>query len=235
MSKKPGFAVEVLEFSEIHTLPGTWGRERYRELLERLDFDDIEDVADADLADMATMAAQDKGVRFAADQVLVLVFGDALSAGVRQNLIEDLKDEKPWDHFADLDRQAGVFETVDFLQRAFPREFGIPDAARVLVRVTAASKQSAVWLQERPKASLLLRLLADAMGEQSTLRRLFEEQLDSTKFPEADSLIWLVSKTDDRLDQEPATCEFEIHSSLQWLGPLRDVRGETASDAEPDD
>jgi hypothetical protein len=235
MTTKHGFTVEVLDFAEVHTLPGTWSNERYREILDRFDYDDVASIAESDLADMAAMAAQDMGVKDAADRVLSFVFGDSMSAGVRQNLVDDLTDDRPWEQFADLERQAGIFETVDFLQKAFPSHFGIPDAARVRVRVTANGKQPTEWLRAGPKASLLLRLLADAMDARATLRRLYADQLESTPFPEADSICWVVSKTDDQLESVPTSCSVEVHSSLQWLGPLRDSSGQHASDAEPDD
>jgi hypothetical protein len=165
MTTKHGFTVEVLDFEEIHSLPGTWTSERYRTLLDLMDFDDVGSIPDADLAEMAAMAAQDKGQRDAADRVLTLVFGDRMAAGVRQNLIDDLIDDRPWEQFADLDRQAGIFEAVEFLQRAFSGAFGIPDAARVRVRIAANGKHECDWLREGPKASLLLRLLAAAMDE----------------------------------------------------------------------
>lgn len=235
MTGKSGFTIEMIEFAEVHALPGAWDSPRYREILDRLDCDDVRDIAEADLADMAAMAAQDEGIRSTADQVLSLVFGDAMSAGVRQNLIDDLTDERPWEQFVDLDRQAGIFEAVEFLQRAFPTDFGIPDAARVRVRVTANGKRAIEWLRAGPEASLLLRLLADTMDEKSTLRRLYAEQLESASFPEAKAIVWRVSKTEDRLDSEPASCTLEIHSSLQWLGPMRDIEGQHTSCAEPDD
>lgn len=235
MTATHGFTVEVLEFDEIHTLPGSWTSERYREILDRLDFDNIDSIAESDLAEMAAMAAQDEGLRNASDQVLSLVFGNSMSPGVRQNLIDDLPGERPWELFAELSQQAGIFEAVEFLQRAFPSEFGIPDAARIRVRVTGRGKQATDWLREGPNASLLLRLLADAMDDRSTLRRLYADKLQSPPFPEADSIVWHVAKIDDRVEDSPAFCVFEVYSSLQWLGPLRDADGETLSDAEPDD
>jgi hypothetical protein len=235
VTNHPDFTIEVLEFSEVHTLPGTWDSQSYRSILEELDYDEIADIAESDLPEMAAMAAQDAGQRKAADRVLSFVFGDAMSAGVRQNLIDDLTDERPWEQFADLELQAGIFEAVEFLQRAFPTDFGIPDAARVRVRLTAKGKHPIEWLRDGPEPSLLLRLLADAMDEEATLRRLYADQLESKSFPEAAAILWRVSKTEDDLDREPACCVLEVHSSLQWLGPLREADGEHHSFAEPDD
>lgn len=234
MTTKHGFTVEVLEFEEVHTLPATWTSERYRGLLDLLDFDEGDSVADSDLPEMAAMAAQDTGQREAADRVLSFVFGERLSAGVRQNLIDDLTDDRPWEQFADLDCQSRIFETVEFLQKAFSGEFGIPDAARVRIRIIANGKHECDWLREGPKASLLLRLLAAAMDDRATLRRLYAEQVEGTKFPEAAAIVWLSTRHDEVENDSNYSCEVDAYSSLQWFSPLRDSEGEHASDAEPD-
>lgn len=234
MTKHNGFTIEVLEFEEIHTLPGTWTSERYRQLLELFDFDEGDSIADSELADMAAMAAQDAGQREAAERILSFVFGERMSAGVRQNLVDDLTDDRPWEQFADLDRQAGIFETVELLQKAFPAEYGIPDAARARVRLTAHGKHETEWLREGPAPSLLVRLLAAAMDDRATLRRLYEEQLESAPFPEAAAILWIASKSGEAQNGADMTVEMDVYSSLQWFGPLRDSEGVHTSDAEPD-
>ncbi len=234
MTTKHGFTVEVLEFEEVHTLPATWTSERYRALLDLLDFDDGDSTPDSDLAEMAAMAAQDTGQREATNRVLSFVFGDRLSAGVRQNLIDDLTEDRPWEQFADLDCQARIFETVEFLQKTFSGEFGIPDAARVRVRLTANGKHECDWLREGPKASLLLRLLAAAMDDLATLRRLYAEQVEGMKFPEAAAIIWISERHSEIENGSTYSCEVDAYSSLQWFSPLRDSEGEYVSDAEPD-
>lgn len=235
MTKKSGFVLEVLGFGEVHTLPGTWGSDRYRALLDLFDYDDIASIDEPDLPEMSAMAAQDKGLREAADRVLFLVFGESMGSGVRQNLIDDLTDDRPWEQFADIGRQAGIFETVEFLQKAFPSEFGIPDAVRATIRVTAAGKREKDWLREGPSAALLLRLLAAAMDERAALRRLYADQLEGASFPDAAGIIWSVAMVEDELEETSASCVLEVHSSLQWLGPLAGSSGEYTSDAEPDD
>lgn len=234
MAGAKGFTTEVLDFEEIHTLIGTWSADRHRALLEWLDFEGADALPEAELSDMAAMAAQDLGIREASDRVLEFVFGERMSAGVRQNLVDDLTDDRPWEQFADLNRQAGIFEAVDLLQRAFPSEFGIPDAARVRVRLTAHGKHEAEWLRAGPPASLLLRLLASAMDERATLRRLYGEQLAGSAFPEADSIVWATVVVDEEDGASTHRRDLDVYSSLQWLGPLRESEGVHASDPEPD-
>ncbi len=235
MTKTNGLRVEVADFEEIHTLGSAWSSQAYRELLDRLDFEDADALPDSDLEEMAAMAAQDAGIRDASDCVLEYVFGTRMSSGVRQNLIDDLTEDRPWEHLADLDKQAGIFESVEFLQRAFPSEFGIPDAARVRVRLSAAGKHEAEWLRAGPTPSLLVRMLAVAMDERATLVRLFADQLAGSTFPEAGSIVWATTLIEEEDDTSTHRRDLDVYSSLQWLDPLRDRDGEyDASDAEPD-
>lgn len=57
MTPKHPFTIEVLEFTEVHSLPDTWGSNRYREILVRFEYDEIGAIAEVDLAEMAAMAA----------------------------------------------------------------------------------------------------------------------------------------------------------------------------------
>jgi CBS domain-containing protein len=180
-------------------LPDAWNAESDREILDRFGFEDISAIAESDLPEMAAMAAQDQGIRATADAALSIVFGTSMPDGVRQNLINDLGDERPWEQFADLDRQAGIFKTITFLQRAFPTAFGIPDAARVRLRATTHGAEVSAWLREGPSPALVLRWLAEAMDEGAILRRLYAEQLTSTSFPDAPAIAWSIVSTEDRL------------------------------------
>jgi hypothetical protein len=157
-----------------------------------------------------------------------------MSSGVRQNLVDDLTDERPWEQFADLDRQSRIFSTVEFLQKAFPAEFGIPDAARVRVRIQTAGTDAIRWLRDGLPPTLVLRLLADAMDEDAVLRRLYEEKLAAPPFPEAAAILWRCTVLESDWVARPITCDLEVESSLQWLGPLQGQRGVHESHARPD-
>ena len=121
--------------------------------------------------------------------------------------------------FADLSQQAGIFEAIVLLQRAFPRSFGNPDAVSLLLHVETSSKSAGDWLDASPTdPGLLLRILAAGMDDHAVLRRLFEEPLAADQFPDAASILWSAERRDAVL---PAR-HFELISSHQWLDPLGD-------------
>ncbi len=215
------FLLRIEDWAEVHELPGSWPPERLREILRRVEFDDP--VADADVLEMVQMALQDLQPRPAAELVLEVVFGDRMSSGVRQNLVDDLEDDRPWEQFARVDKQAGIFEAMVLLQKAFPRRYGIPDAVRVHLHLQATDAATGAWLRAGPPAALLVRLLAGGMPQDAMLNRLYAEELKSEHFPDATHILWRISAVDGSGPEEAATHTCDVYSSWQWLAPLEHV------------
>lgn len=200
---------------EIHERAESWSAERLQRLLEELE---IDGVASMDAREMAILALQDLDVGNASDAALRVVFSGALRAGVRQNLVSELRADRPWEEFADLFAQAGIFDACVLMQEAFPREFGKPDAVAVRTRVSSGSATARAWLNHRPPA-LLLRILAAGFSERSVLHRFFEESIASDSFPEAASILWTVECSEGT----DSSHEFLLISSHQWFDLLEDV------------
>jgi hypothetical protein len=230
---KERFRLTVEDWQEVHRLPGSWPVERLRAVLEQAEFDD--EVEDADVLDMAVLVLQDLDVQEAGELVLEVVFGDQMSPGVRQNLVDDLEDDRPWEQFASVALQSGIFEAMVLLQQVFPNRYGIPDAVCLRLRVEALDKAAATYLEECSGTdgaglkSLLLRLLAGGMPEEAVLNRLYADELRSDRMPEAAHLLWILQGPVDAPDSQSGTSTFEIHSSWQWLGPLEEVESWEAS------
>lgn len=212
------FSVRLLSFEEIHELPDSWPTARLQRLLELLE---VEDVSDADAMEMVLMALQDSDPEDAAEKVLEAVFGDTMRAGVRHNLAHDLTGTRPWEEFAELGSQAGIFESCVLLQRAFPRSFEKPDAIAIRIDVDTASKTGAGWIESpSPDPGLVLRLLAPGMGEHAILHRLFGDALAGPSFPEAAGIVWRTAHLGPR--------ELQVVSSVQFFGGLEDADAWTA-------
>lgn len=214
------FRVTVEQWAEIHQLPDSWPAARLREVLERADFDDAVD--DADLLDMAVLALQDLDVQDAGELVLEVVFGQKMSAGVRQNLVDDLDDDRPWEQFASIGLQAGIFEAMVLLQQVFPNRYGIPDALRLEISLQALDRTAAGYLAAGSGIHpLVLRLLASGMPDNAVLNRLYSSELKSDEFAEAADILWQVEQVSS--DAESATMRCVVYSSWQWLAPLEDL------------
>lgn len=226
------FTVRIDEWREIHALPGSWDIDQLRTLLQEAEFDD--QVDDGDVEEMALMALQDLGVREASDLVLRQVFGGRMSAGVRQNLVSELEEDRPWEQFADVATQADIFRAVTLLQKAFPNAFGTPDAVRLRVTVRASDAETSGWLSEGPEAGLIARLLAGGMSEGAVLRRLYEDELAGKRFDVAQHILWRVALLEPASAALPVSAPIEVISSHQWLDPLEHA-GEWVCRAWPDE
>lgn len=207
---------DVLGYREIHELPGDWGPEPLLRLLADLEVDP-EGTAEADLPDLALMALGDLESDEAAAAVLRIVFGETMGAGVRTNLAADLEDDRPWENFADLARQKGIFTACVLLQRAFPRQYGKPDAAWAEVSFRAPTEAAAIHLAAAP-AAVILRALTPGFGSRSIVARLYDAGLSGGPFPEAEQILW---RREVRVDpDDPCRVLAEIYGAQSFLGAL---------------
>ena len=230
------FDVSVSSFQKIHDMPGTWTDDDYRQLLTQLEFDELDDVASADLLDMAMMALQDLEPAEAADAVLAYKLDDSISAGARQNIIYDLIDEQRlWEEFSNIKMHAAIFAVVVLLQKTFPASYVKPDMVHLVLDVNAATPEADKLLSKKPEAAFVARMLADAMSENSILERLFDEQLISHSFPEAEGIIWS-AEFSDQSQAERASARLTIYSSAHWLNAMEsisDFQSSAYNDTDP--
>ncbi|NNE08581.1 MAG: hypothetical protein HKN20_08470 [Gemmatimonadetes bacterium] len=221
------FQVECVHWAQVRALPSGWTPARLMPLLDSLE---VEGVEESDALEMTLMALQDRDLDEAADCVLQAVFGDTMRRGVRENLSHEIQEDRPWEDFAELSQQAGIFDAVVLLQQAFPLRIAKPGAVSITVRVQTASGAGRSWLDaDTVDAALLLRILAAGMDDRAMLRRVFDDALAGSRFPEAGGILWHVS----RGPSEGTACEFTIVSSHPWFDPLEDTESWTAQ-AWPD-
>ena len=210
---------EVLSCREVHELPGQWQPESLRALLAQLEID-FEGASDADLLDLVLMGLGDLEPDEAGVAVLQAVFGDSMGSGVRRNLASDLEEDRPWEDFADLSRQAGIFTTTVLLQKAFPRNFGKPDATRAEVAFGLPAPEDAAILVKAP-AAVILRALAPGLGTRSIVSRIYAEGLRGGGFPEAEHILW---QREMRIDpRDPRRVLGVFHGAQSFLGALDDA------------
>ena len=210
---------EVLAYHEIHELPGDWAPEALRSLLADLEVE-TDDVAAADLLDLALMAVGDLDPHEAGVAVLRTVFGERMSAGVRSNLASDLQEDRPWEEFADLSCQSGIFTATVLLQKALPKLYGVPDASRAEIALRATTAEDAELVAKLP-SSQLLRALAPGLGTHSIVTRLFEDGLRGGPFPEAESILW--RREPHRVPDDPRLTSLTVIGAHCFLAGLKDA------------
>ena len=218
---KPQFQVYVSSVREIQDMPGTWQDADYRALLGQLEVEDIEDVAGSDLLDMVLMALQDLETDDAADAVLAYKLGGDLSKGARRNIVDDLlEQQRPWEDTADIRLHARIFAAAVLLQKAWPKTFSRPDMIQLVLEVEARTAEAVKLLTQPPQAAFVTRMLADAMDDHSILERLFDEQLASHHFAEAEGIVWLAQVDEGATDRART---LTIYSSEHWLESMRSI------------
>ena len=211
------FQAQLLSWKQVHALPDGWPVGQLHFLLALLD---VDGVSDEEALDMAVLALQDRDHDEAAELVLETVFRESMRPGLRRSLSHDLTDERPWEDFADIEQQAGIFNAIVLLQQAFPNEYDVPDAVSVVVRLDTASEKGRAWLgAPEPDPALMVRILADGMDDHAVLKRLFAESLRGSRFEEARSILWHLSRT----AAIETAFDFTLVSSHQWFDPLKNL------------
>ena len=215
------YQVEVLGLNEINELPEAWPNADFLKILNLIEYDDVASIAPEELKDMTAMALSDLEPEEAAVKVLELRFGDQLTKGQRQHLSEELKEERLWEEYAKISDHEELFNVGCLLYWAFPKEFPEPEIVEIKVKVNALNPASAVNLQ-KPTASFIARLLNDGMNDHNTIYRLFDENIKSNSFPEAEHIIWKFDSSGFNSDDLSNT--FTIYTSWNWVDELKGDR-----------
>jgi hypothetical protein len=116
--------------------------------------------------------------------------------GVRQNLVDDLQEDKPWEEFAVVAQQRGLFIAVVLLQKVFPNRYAVPDALQFRFTIRALSSAAFAGMNA-PDPAWLIRLLSQGMSDTDVLNRLYEEELKAGPFTDAAGMIWHFAELDD--------------------------------------
>lgn len=215
--------VTVTGLDTIRDMPDTWSEPEYHALLDALEVDGTTEMTGSDLEDMLLMALQDLDPEEAADTILAGKLGDTLSRGARQNIVQDFIDEqRPWEEAADISLHARIFAAAVLLQKAFPARFSRPDMMRLTLRLTAHAGRAAEMLHHDPQPAFVARILADGMNESSTLERLFDDNIESSSFPQAASIIWR-AEFGEHDPGPPAAATLTVYSSDLWLKSMEDI------------
>ena len=226
---KTQFEVNIASYKQINEIAGGWVVDDYQKLLGEMEFASDDVNSESELRELCVMCLQDREIAEAASIVLNYRLGDRLSAGQIRSVAEEISQEKHWEHYADQSLHEDFFHVGNLMFAAFPREMDEPDAVKIEVELTAKNPAAKEVLQKPLHESFVARLLGDGMSDDSILHRLFDDQLNGNQFPEADSVIWIV--TEGSVSEN--TAKLEVISSCHWLDALKGVE-HFESSAAPD-
>ena len=214
------YQVDILEMKEVHEIPEAWNTKRFLELLDLIDYQDASSIPEEELKDMTAMALSDLDPIEAAAVLLELKFGDRLSKGQRNNLAEELKDDRIWEEYAEISFHKELFNISCMLNWSFPKEFPVPDIVKLKLVVVSENLESAKNLQNLSK-SFITRLLIDGMDSHNIILRLFDEKIASNSFPESEHIIWEFFQTG--FIAENHSNEITLYTSWNWIDELKGV------------
>ena len=212
------YNVSIASITEVHTLDNIWNAAELRALLECADADDIGEFADDELLDVVLMVLQDLEHQKAGELVLNVVFGDSMRPGVRQNLVDDLEENEPWNDFAEVSQQRGIFVAVWLLQKAFPNRYGTPDALELRLSVHSKTADDLAALRKM-QPQWLVRLLSCGMDEHNIVHRLYTDELRAGAFADAAGLIWQCGLVEGGSAEE-GSCTLDVIASAQLFASL---------------
>ncbi len=236
MEKK--FKVEIVSFNKIDKIENAWGGDDYKALLLMMGMDeeDLASIQPHELKEMCLMSLNDLEHHEAAKFLLTHIFDDAITEGKIDQMCHSMAEDRLWEEFSDPAYHKRLFDAYSLLREAYNGIFSHPTGVQLHIKVTAKHKDAFSIFDESLYPSLV-RLLDKGMDENTTLHRLYEEQLSGKTFTEAESILWVLQDS-SRSDLER---EYEIVSSELWFGELgnadafeAETHGDTDDEEESD-
>ena len=216
MEDKNKFAVEVLSFTTIQELPGSWTNEDYKALLVKMDYENPDEIQASELKEMCFMSITDFEPAEAAKIVLEYLIEDELTDGQIENLSHQMLTEKLWEENPKLDLHISFFKATQLLYEAYNGKFPRAEAVRFQLKITAENTESLCIFDQNPNAPVV-RILSQGMSDHNLVNRLFGDQLEGTNFEEADSIIWQL----ETIEKKSNEVTFDIVSSTYWLDDIK--------------
>ena len=210
------FNIKLIEFKTIQELPEAWTLADYKALLDIMEYGDISEISDEELADMCLMYLSENEPEEAASIILNHIFEERLNSGQKDNLSHEMLDEKMYEEYADISMHEEFFNVHQLLYKAYNGKFPNPEAVSFKIEISSKNIQSLSIFDERAEATLL-RLLAQGMPKNTLINRLYDEQLETGDFSEANDIIWQLSKK----STETNSLVFSITSSSYWFKDLK--------------
>ncbi len=213
---KTDFLVEILSFNKIEEIPGAWKEQDYVSLLQLMDFSDTEGLPEGELRELTLMSLTDHDPVEAAEIVLSHIFGPGLNQGQREQIANEMLQEKMWEEYADLSKHEDLFNANQLLFQAFNGKFPPPEAVMFRVRITVR-KLSDLDIFESNAEAAMIQLLVGGMAENTVISRLFGTQINTDNFPEASGIIWKLTTE----SEESHSFTSSIISSMYWFRELK--------------
>ena len=177
-----------------------------------MDYGDTSGLNPNELKEMCLLSISDNEPEEAAKLILEYIFQDRLNAGQRDNISNEMVEEKIWEEYADLSMHEEFFSATQILFDAYNGKFPHPEAVVMQIEFTAKNPKSIAVFESEIEANLI-RLITSGMPENKLIKRLFYDQLNGEDFPDVKDIIWQYKRTATEGDK----LVYKIISSTYWF------------------
>lgn len=214
------FTIKLKKIKSIGKVDGYWTSEDYINLLDLFEYEDAKSIPEAELFEMLSMAITDYEPEEAAEVVLKYKLDNILNEGQIKNLSHEMLDDKVAEEYPNIALHYPLFSINQLLYEAFNGKF--PRTLASVIDLEIIFKGKIEITKE-----IVIRTLSDLLSENSLLKRLFDDQLDSShELKDAESIIWELKSVGENT--------FQIISSDYWLNrddfELEEFSGELRDD-----
>ena len=208
------FTIRLNKIKSISKLEEAWTIEDYINLLELFEYPDAKSIPESDLFDMLAMAMSDFEADEAAKIVLHYKLGDKLKSGQIENLSHEMLDDKVAEEYPDIAFHFPLFNINQLLYDCYNGKFPRTLASEIEIELSFKGKIHVT-------KEIIIRCLSDLLSEKSLLKRLFNQQLDSSaELKDADNILWELKLVGENT--------YRIISSDYWIN-LEDIEIEEFS------
>ncbi|SDB37962.1 hypothetical protein SAMN03097699_1005 [Flavobacteriaceae bacterium MAR_2010_188] len=214
---KNNFNVEITNYKNIHSLPDYWDSNKYKELLEIMEYGDTAELSDQELKEMCLLSLADNEPEEAAKIILNYIFEEDLNEGQINNLSHEMLSEKLWEEYADINLHEKLFNAHQILFDAYNGKFPNTEAVSFNITIANEDKDELEIFTEENNSAPIVRLLANGMPENTLINRLYKDEIKSENFSEAKDIIWQLNFKGQSSD----SINFELISSNYWFKDLK--------------
>ena len=202
--------LKVTSKENINALPNAWSKQDYLNILDLLGFS--ETLEDAEIEEMTLMAIADNSPEESAEILLQYRLSEHLSEGQIQQLSHEMQEDKLSEEYPDIFLQHELFNVNQLLFKSFNGRF--PNCHAIGLTFNLVVKPPVNFEDEEWQNEIILKALLPAMGDNSLIQRLYQEEVEgSKKFDDADGIIW--KKSIEK--QADGSFNINIFSSEYWL------------------
>ena len=199
------FSIKLNSAETVEEIENYWTNQDYINLLELYNFPDAKTIKPENLREMLFMAISDFEQNEAAEILLTYKLSERLNEGQIAQISNDMLLDKVCEEYPEIDLHFALFNINQLLFKAYNGKF--PNAKATVVDFNLVSEDG---FEDEITKEIVLKSLNNGISDSNLIKRLFTEKMSTNEdFPEAEDIIWKLTKNDDS--------NFTLITSEYWL------------------